>query len=43
MASEFDVLDKDIDKHRALGVILCTYPEKNYLRDNLICLPIEYI
>ena len=43
MASEFDVLDKDIDKHRALGVILCTYPEKIYLRDNLICLPIEYI
>lgn len=43
MASEFDVLDKDIDKHRALGVILCTYPEKLYLRDNLVCLPIEYI
>ena len=43
MASEFDVLDKDIDKHRALGVILCTYPEKIYLRDNLICLPIEYV
>ena len=43
MASEFDVLDKDIDKHRAIGVILCTYPEKLYLRDNLVCLPIEYI
>ena len=43
MASEFDVLDKDIDKHRATGVILCTYPEKLYLRDNLVCLPIEYI
>ncbi len=43
MASEFNVLDKDVDKHRALGVILCTYPEKLYLRDNLVCLPIEYI
>ncbi len=43
MASEFDVLDKDLNKHRSLGVILCTYPEKLYLRDNLVCLPIEYI
>lgn len=43
MASEFNVLDKDIDKHRAIGVILCMYPEKLYLRDNLVCLPIEYI
>lgn len=43
MASEFDVLDKDVTKHRATGVILCTYPEKLYLRDNLVCLPIEYI
>ena len=43
MASEFDVLDKDIDKKRAIGVILCTYPEKFYLRENLVCLPIEYI
>lgn len=43
MTSEFDVLDKDIDKKRALGVILCTCTEKLYLRDNLVCLPIEYI
>lgn len=43
MANEFDVLDKDIDKHRGVGVILCRYKEKLYLRDNLICLPIEYI
>lgn len=43
MANEFDVLDKDIDKKRALGVILCTCSEKLYLRDNLLCLPIEYI
>ncbi len=43
MANEFDVLDKDISKRRGIGVILCTYPEKLYLRDNLVCLPIEYI
>ncbi len=43
MASEFDVLDKDLDKHRGLGVILCRYPEKLYLKENLVCLPIEYI
>ncbi|MBP5216394.1 MAG: ATP-binding protein, partial [Bacilli bacterium] len=43
MAAEFEVLDKDLQKRRALGVILCTYPEKLYLRDDLICLPIEYI
>lgn len=43
MTSEFDVLDKDIDKKRALGVILCTCTEKLYLRNNLVCLPIEYI
>ncbi len=43
MANAFDVLDKDVDKHRELGVILCTCSQKVYLRDNLICLPIEYI
>lgn len=43
MANEFDVLDQDVDKRRGLGVILCTHPEKLYLRDNLVCLPIEYI
>ena len=43
MASMFDVLDKDVDKKRATGVIVCTYPDKLYLRDNLVCLPLEYI
>lgn len=43
MASMFDVLDKDVDKKRATGVIICTYPDKLYLRDNLVCLPLEYI
>ena len=41
--SAFDVLDKDIDKKRGLGVIISTNRNKIYLRDNLLCLPIEYI
>lgn len=43
MTKEFDVLDKDLGTHRGMGVILCSYPEKLYLRDNLVCLPLEYI
>lgn len=43
MASMFDVLDKDVDKKRSTGVIICTYSDKLYLRDNLVCLPLEYI
>ena len=43
MANEFNVLDKIINKKREIGVILCMIPEKIYLRDNLICLPIKYI
>ena len=42
-ANAFDVLDKDIDKTRGIGVILCSNKNKVYLRDNLICLPLEYI
>ena len=42
-ASAFDVLDKDITKKRGLGVILSSCPNKVYLRDNLVCLPLEYI
>ena len=42
-ASAFDVLDKDTDKKRGLGVILSSSPSKIYLRDNLVCLPLEYI
>ena len=42
-ASAFDVLDKDIEKKRGLGVILSSNKNKIYLRDNLICLPLEYI
>ena len=42
-ASAFDVLDKDIDKKRGLGVIISNNENLVYLRDNLIALPIEYI
>ena len=42
-ASAFDVLDKDIDKKRGLGIILSSNPNKIYLRDNLVCIPLEYI
>ena len=42
-ANAFDVLDKDIDKRRGMGVILSSNKNKVYLRDNLICLPLEYI
>lgn len=43
MASEFDVLDGVPDKKRGMGVIICLYDKKLYLRENLIALPIEYI
>lgn len=43
MSNEFNVLDKIKDKKRGMGVILCMVPEKIYLRDNLVCLPIKYI
>ena len=42
-ASAFDILDKDIEKKRGLGVILSSNKNKVYLRDNLVCLPLEYI
>ncbi len=43
MAAAFDVLDKDVDKQRGLGVILCLYDEKLFLKDDVIVLPIEYL
>ncbi len=42
-AAAFEVLDKDIDKRRGMGVIFSTNRHKIYLRDNLVCLPLEYI
>lgn len=42
-ANAFTVLDKDIDKKRGMGAIICTGEYKLKLRDNLYSLPIEYI
>ncbi len=42
-ADAFTTLDKDIDKKRGTGAIICTSQYKLKLRDNLYCLPIEYI
>ena len=43
MAFAFDVLDKDVDKKRGMGAIVCLYDTKLYLSDDLVVLPIEYI
>ena len=42
-AKSFAVLDKEINKKRGLGIIISSNSNKVYLRDNLLCLPIEYI
>ncbi len=42
-ASAFDVLDKDIDKKRGTGAIICLGEERLKLRENLYSLPIRYI
>ena len=42
-AFSFDVLDKDIEKKRGTGVILCSSKYRLKLKDNLIVLPIEYV
>ena len=42
-AASFEILDKEINKKRGLGVIISSNSNKIYLRDNLLCLPIEYI
>ena len=43
MAATFPVLDKDIDKRRGTGAIICTSEYKLKLRENLYALPIEYL
>ena len=42
-AEAFTLLDKDIDKKRGNGAIVCTAKYKLKLRDNLYSLPIEYL
>lgn len=43
MASAFDVLDKEVEKKRGLGTILCLYERKIFLKEDLIVLPISYV
>ena len=43
MASSFDVLDKDVEKKRGTGVILCSSKYRLSLKDNLIVLPVEFV
>lgn len=43
MASAFTVLDKDVNKKRGSGAIICRCENKMKLRENLYALPIEFI
>ena len=43
MAGAFPILDKDIEKKRGTGAIICRSDYRLKLRDNLYALPIEYI
>ena len=43
MTSEFDVLDKVKESKRGMGVIICVYDKKIYLRENLVVLPINFL
>ena len=42
-ASAFPILDKVEEKKRGMGAILCTCPQPNLLRENLLLLPVWYI
>ena len=42
-AEAFTLLDKDIDKKRGMGAIICLGEYKLKLRDNLYSLPVDYI
>lgn len=43
MTGAFRILDKVEEKKRGRGVIICQYPDKTSLRDNLISLPLAYL
>ena len=42
-ASAFMVLDKVPDKKRGMGAIICSCPQPNLIRENLLQLPVWYI
>ncbi|MBR0093141.1 MAG: ATP-binding protein [Lachnospiraceae bacterium] len=43
MAAAFPVLDKQLDKRRGRGAIICMTEHKLQLRENLVALPVSYI
>lgn len=43
MAKAFKVLDKEIEKKRGQGAIVCLYDKKVLLSEDVVVLPIEYI
>ena len=42
-AGAFTVLDKVAEKKRGMGAVVCTCPQPNLLRDNLLQIPVWYI
>ena len=42
-ASAFTVLDKVIEKRRGMGAVICTCPQPNLLREDLLQVPVWYI
>lgn len=43
MAAAFELLDGVPERKRGMGVILCLYDKKLYLRENLVALPLTYL
>jgi len=43
MTKAFKVLDKEIEKKRGQGAIVCLYDKKVLFREDVVVLPIEYI
>ena len=42
-AGAFPILDKIEEKQRGMGAVICSCPQPNLLRDNLLQLPVWYI
>lgn len=42
-ASVFPILDKIEEKQRGMGAVICSCPQPNLLRDNLLQMPVWYI
>ena len=42
-AGAFPILDKIEEKQRGMGAVICSCPQPNLLRDNLLQMPVWYI